>query len=79
MAQVVSVAVIAKNQVGYATSKTIGIGVKQIQLIETIPSTAYQAGNAVTRITVLGEGTEVIPTTYDSVTALATIVTACNA
>jgi hypothetical protein len=79
MAQVVQIAVVAKNQVDYPTSQTIGIGVDNIITIETIPSTPYKAGNAVTRVTIQGGDTSVLQTTYDSVTALATVVTACNA
>lgn len=79
MALIVSVSSLAVNGIGSSTAKTIGIPVQKIADIETIPSTVYQAGTAVTRITYFPQGTQTIPTTVDTATVIATLITACNA
>jgi hypothetical protein len=80
MAQAATITnVLAMNGVGLSAAESKTFPVSSIEKVETIASTVYKAGTAVTKVTLKKEATEVFPTTYETSTTQSAIATLLNA
>jgi hypothetical protein len=75
MSQIVSITAIASGGVALKVAKVVGIPVQGMTL-ETV-SNVYPLGTAVTKVTYSSPNLKA-PVTYETTTAIATIITAAN-